>query len=184
LGSPAKLRLLRPFAFRPSDKQLLQKFGQPRVLTAPDRAADYFRIDELEVNLPLRVGSAPLRIFAGTIGASDRRNVMLRNAIIALAATAVITGVASTTASAAWFGHRADIRADRRDIRSDRLDIRSDRADLRRDWRDLSWDLRFGSRAAVARDLADIRRDRLELRNDFRDLRRDRFDLFLDRHGR
>jgi hypothetical protein len=163
---------------------LLQKFGQARVLTEPERAADYVRIDELEVNLPLRAGSARLPILAGTIGASHRRNVMVRNAVIVLAATAIITGVASTTASAAWFGHRADIRADRRDIRSDRLDIQRDRADLRRDWRDLSWDLRFGSRAAVARDLADIRRDRIDLRNDFRDLRRDRFDLFLDRHGR
>jgi hypothetical protein len=182
LGSPAKLEPPSP-APELFARQLLQNLGRHRLLTERNQAAGYFHIDELDVNSPLRAGSARLRIMLD-IEATDRRIVMVRNAVLALAAAAVITGVASTTASADWFGHRADIRADRRDIRSDRLDIQRDRADLRRDWRDLSWDLRYGSRANVARDLADIRRDRSDLRNDYRDLRRDRFDLFLDRHGR
>jgi len=94
---------------------------------------------------------------------------MLRNAIIALAATAAIAGAAltPTAASAGWRGH---------DIRRDQYDIRRDRSDLRRDWRDLNRDLRYGSRRDIARDFSDIRRD-------WRDLRRDRRDRYWDRRG-
>jgi hypothetical protein len=114
------------------------------------------------------------------------RTIMVRNAIFALAATAVIAGagLTPTAASAHWYGKdRADVRADQRDLRRDRLDIRRDREDLRRDWRELNRDLRFGTRRDLARDLADIRRDRRDLANDWRDLRHDRRDLFRDRHG-
>src|SRR5215813_2869478 len=91
---------------------------------------------------------------------------MTRNIMIALAATAVIAAfeLAPSPASAGWYGHRADVRADRRDIRADRFDVRRDRVDLRRDWRDFGRDLRYGSRADIRRDFADIRRDRRDLR--------------------
>src|SRR5258708_16027723 len=112
-------------------------------------------IDEAGVNRLHRSGSgrASHHRHRSTAGHDDRRYVMIRKPIIVLATTALIAGLTPTVASAAWYGHRSDIRADRRDIRADRFDLRHDRGDLRRAQRELARDLRFGGRAGIRADL-------------------------------
>jgi hypothetical protein len=76
-----------------------------------------------------------------------------RKSILALAATAMVAGVAfsPTVASAGWW------------------DKYQDRKDIRRDYADIRHDLWTGHFADAFRDLRDVRRDRR--------------DLFWDRHG-
>jgi len=95
---------------------------------------------------------------------------MVRNVILALAATAVMAGagLAPTGASARWYER------DRYDVHSDYRDLHRDHTRLHRDWHELNYDVRNGSRGDIARDLDVIRHDRRLLRRDRSDLRRDR----------
>jgi hypothetical protein len=96
---------------------------------------------------------------------------MVRNVVLALAATAVMAGagLAPTAASASWYER-------------DRYDVHSyfhhDHARLHRDWHELNRDVRYGSRDDIARDLHVIRHDRRTLRRDRWDLRSDRPALY------
>jgi hypothetical protein len=103
-------------------------------------------------------------------GGLPRRIEMVRNVVLALAATAVMAGagLAPTAASARYARDRYDVHSD----------FRGDHFRLHRDWHELHRDVRYGSRDDIARDLDVIRHDRRTLRHDRWDLRSDRRDLY------